>query len=81
MIQKQKSVLVSPSTEDEKQQNSAVSSTQSYFLGDTSEYVVEGSYSPNSVSLKAQRERKIGQILESLYFLEIRKESLKSLEK
>lgn len=74
-------MLVSPPTEDEKQQNSAISCTQSYFLGDTSEHVVEGSYSPNSVSLKAQREREIGQILESLSFLEIRKESLKSLEK
>lgn len=75
------SVLVSPRTEDEKQQNSAISCTQSYFLGDTSGHVVGVVCSSNSVSLKAQREREIGQILESLYFLEIGKESLKCLEK
>lgn len=40
MIQNQMSVLVSPPTEDEKQQNSAISCTKFYFLGDTSEHVV-----------------------------------------
>lgn len=40
LIQNQMSVLVSPRTEDEKQQNSAFSCTQSYFLGDTSGHLV-----------------------------------------